>query len=117
MWDKALEVAEKHDRIHLRSTHFQMGRHFEMLGDYRAAVREFELAGCSKAEVPRMMFTAGKLEELERYITQSGTISFHYSLFIPTSFHACSYMQKYPGKRSYDEQVFLQPILKGDQGP
>lgn len=89
MWDRALEVAENHDRIHLRSTHFQMGRRFEMLGDYRAAVKEFELAGRSKTEVPRMMFNAGKLEELERYITQSGTMFFHF--FLPGSVSLYSY--------------------------
>ncbi|GMH43478.1 hypothetical protein BSKO_11400 [Bryopsis sp. KO-2023] len=71
-WGKALDVSEKHDRIHLKATHFQRGRDFEKTGDFRAAVQEFEKSGCHRIEVPRMLHEAGKTEGLERYIKQSG---------------------------------------------
>ena len=32
-WEKALEVAENHDRIHLRSTFYNFAKHLEKKGD------------------------------------------------------------------------------------
>ena len=65
-WDSALAVAERHDRIHLRATHFQLARHLESMDDPAGAVRHYEAAEAGAAEVPRMLYGAGELGELER---------------------------------------------------
>jgi hypothetical protein len=44
-------VAERHDRIHLKATHFQLARHLEAMGDPAGAVRHYEAAGTGAAEV------------------------------------------------------------------
>lgn len=81
MWDKALAIAGKHDRLQLKPTHFEMGRHYEGLGDYRSAVQEFEKSGCGKQEITKMMVKAGKTRELSKYIQQSGTGHFRMRIF------------------------------------
>lgn len=73
MWDRALAVAQKHVRLQLKPTHFEMGRHYERLGDYRSAVQEFEKTDCSKEEITRMMVKAGKTRELSKYVQESGS--------------------------------------------
>ena len=37
-WSKAIAVAERHDRIHLRSTYYNFARHCELSGDIGAAI-------------------------------------------------------------------------------
>lgn len=32
-WKKAMEIAENHDRVHLRTTYYQYAKHMEALGD------------------------------------------------------------------------------------
>ncbi len=39
-WEKALSVAEEHDRIHLKLTHHLYGKHLESIGDILGAVRQ-----------------------------------------------------------------------------
>ncbi|PNW79678.1 hypothetical protein CHLRE_08g362650v5 [Chlamydomonas reinhardtii] len=67
-WDKALEVAEKNDRIHLKSTHYAYGQFMERQGDMEGARKHYEAAGCGLVEVPRMLFEAEKFTELQNYI-------------------------------------------------
>eukprot|EP00192_Tetraselmis_astigmatica_P000931 CAMPEP_0117694304 /NCGR_PEP_ID=MMETSP0804-20121206/27375_1 /TAXON_ID=1074897 /ORGANISM="Tetraselmis astigmatica, Strain CCMP880" /LENGTH=1395 /DNA_ID=CAMNT_0005507981 /DNA_START=130 /DNA_END=4318 /DNA_ORIENTATION=+ len=67
-WDKALEVAEKYDRIHLRATHFSYAKQLELLRDYKGAIKEFELSNTHQDEVPRMMYETNQIDELEQYI-------------------------------------------------
>lgn len=77
-WEKAIAVAEEHDRINLKSTHFlvsaclwpgvccqftwafekrcarwflQYGKHLESIGDFGGAVREYELSNTHRVEV------------------------------------------------------------------
>lgn len=71
-WDKAIEVAERQDRIHLSSTHYAYAQHLERLGLWDQAVAAYERSGTHLAEVPRMMYEAGKLEELEAYVVRKG---------------------------------------------
>ena len=52
-WQKALEVAEHHDRIHLRSTFYNYAKHLESRYDLRGAITYYERSGTSKFEVPR----------------------------------------------------------------
>lgn len=67
-WTKALEVANSFDRIHLRETHFEYGRHLESMGDFKAAIANYEASGTHRKQVPRMLFEAERLDELESYI-------------------------------------------------
>jgi hypothetical protein len=72
-WDSALAVAERYDRIHLKATHFQLARHLESIDDPAGAVRHYEAADAGAAEVPRMLYGAGELGELERCGTAQRT--------------------------------------------
>eukprot|EP00951_Prasinocladus_malaysianus_P047108 scaffold648938_cov45-Prasinocladus_malaysianus.AAC.1 len=38
-WERALEVAEKYDRIHLRATHYAYAKQLEILQDYKGAIK------------------------------------------------------------------------------
>jgi len=67
-WTKALEVANSFDRIHLRETHFEYARHLESVGDFQAAIANYEASGTHRKQVPRMLSEAERLEDLESYI-------------------------------------------------
>lgn len=67
-WDKALEIAEKHDRIHLTSTHYVYARHLEDVGDMAAAQKQYESSKTAAYEIPRLLFQSGKIEDLEKYV-------------------------------------------------
>ena len=69
-WDKAIETATTHDRIHLKTTHHQYAKYLETIGDTAGAIRNFERADTYKAEVPRMLFDLQRMEDLEDYIMQ-----------------------------------------------
>lgn len=70
-WGKALSIASKHDRIHLRTTHYLFAKHLEALGDMKNAMKHYEKADAHRYEVPRMLFDAQDLDGLERYISGS----------------------------------------------
>jgi len=70
-WEKALSVAEKHDRIHLRSTHYSFAKHLESVGDLQGAIAEYEKADTAQHEVPRMLYQAQQLGDLEAYIEKT----------------------------------------------
>jgi len=67
-WDKALAVAQKHDRIHLKTTHYLYARHLESVGDTPGAIKHYELAEAHRYEVPRMLYDSQQLDDLEAYI-------------------------------------------------
>jgi len=69
-WDKALEVAEQHDRIHLRTTFYNYAKHLESLGDVPAAMAAYEKSHTHRQEIPRMLYESQQLIELERYIME-----------------------------------------------
>ncbi|CAK4724875.1 unnamed protein product [Aphanomyces euteiches] len=70
-WSKALEVAAKRDRIHLKTTHFAYAKHLEEEGNVKEAIRHFEHAGTAAKDVPRMLFSLGKLDMLNNYASKS----------------------------------------------
>eukprot|EP00795_Rhopilema_esculentum_P000551 gene551-10237_t len=39
-WSKALETAELHDRIHLRTTYYNYGKYLESVGNYAGAIQQ-----------------------------------------------------------------------------
>lgn len=68
--EEALEIAEKYDRINLKSTHHKLGKYYESIKDYPNAIEQYELSGSASTEVPRMMYNDMKLNDLERYVNQ-----------------------------------------------
>lgn len=67
-WETALEVAEKHDRINLKTTQFKQARHYETLQDIPAAIEAYEQSGTHREEVPRMLYQQFRQSDLERYV-------------------------------------------------
>ncbi|XP_074648558.1 intraflagellar transport protein 140 homolog [Tubulanus polymorphus] len=69
LWSKALETAERFDRVHLRTTYYNYGKHLESKGDINTAIPNFEKADTHRFEVPRMLFDDPQV--LEGYIMKT----------------------------------------------
>uniref|UniRef100_A0A4W2C3K4 Intraflagellar transport 140 n=1 Tax=Bos indicus x Bos taurus TaxID=30522 RepID=A0A4W2C3K4_BOBOX len=54
-WQRAIEVAERHDRMHLRTTYYNYARHLEASGDCSPALSYYEKSDTHRFEVPRML--------------------------------------------------------------
>ncbi|KAG1950959.1 intraflagellar transport protein 140 homolog isoform X2 [Pimephales promelas] len=54
-WQQAVETAETHDRIHLRTTYYSYAKHLEAMGDKTLALVYFEKSDTHRFEVPRML--------------------------------------------------------------
>ncbi|XP_075420628.1 intraflagellar transport protein 140 homolog isoform X2 [Tenrec ecaudatus] len=67
-WQKAMEVAERHDRIHLRTTYYNYAKHLEASSEHSLAVSYYEKSDTHRFEVPRML--AEDLHSLELYINR-----------------------------------------------
>ena len=65
-WDKALEVAENGDRIHLRSSFYNFAKHLESKNDIPGAIQNYERSGTHRFEVPRLLFEDWNV--LETYV-------------------------------------------------
>ena len=52
-WQQALDTAENHDRIHLRTTYYSYAKHLESTGDRTNAVAYYEKSDTHRFEVPR----------------------------------------------------------------
>ena len=71
IWDKAIKIAESHDKIHLKNTHHFYAKHLESVGDTSDAILHYELAQTHVTEVPRMLFELDRMDELESYVQRS----------------------------------------------
>ncbi|XP_047569112.1 intraflagellar transport protein 140 homolog [Lutra lutra] len=67
-WQKAVEVAELHDRIHLRATYYNYARHLEASADRGLALSYYEKSDTHRFEVPRML--SEDLQSLEMYVNK-----------------------------------------------
>nr|XP_006204453.1 intraflagellar transport protein 140 homolog isoform X1 [Vicugna pacos]XP_031542965.1 intraflagellar transport protein 140 homolog isoform X1 [Vicugna pacos]XP_031542966.1 intraflagellar transport protein 140 homolog isoform X1 [Vicugna pacos] len=67
-WQKAIEVAELHDRVHLRTTYYNYAKHLEASDDCSLALSYYEKSDTHRFEVPRML--AEDLRSLELYINK-----------------------------------------------
>eukprot|EP00755_Sulcionema_specki_P015940 Sspe_Gene.9975::Locus_3352_Transcript_1_1_Confidence_1.000_Length_4513::g.9975::m.9975/K19672/IFT140; intraflagellar transport protein 140 len=67
-WEQAIQTAEQFDRIHLRSIYYEYARNLEFQGNIDEAVKAYEKAKCHGFEVPRMMYNANMIEDLEKYV-------------------------------------------------
>lgn len=74
-WQKAMEVAEKHDRIHLRDTFYNYASYLEKEGEINAAIKLYEKSGTHHFEVPRMLFENQRA--LEAYVQKSKDPEIH----------------------------------------
>lgn len=70
-WDQAIEVATKFDRVHLKNTHHAYGKYLETKGKLQEAIDHFEHAGTHRVEVPRMLYAAHQIDDLQNYIDRS----------------------------------------------
>ncbi|XP_010618813.1 intraflagellar transport protein 140 homolog isoform X2 [Fukomys damarensis] len=67
-WQKAVEVAEQYDRVHLRTTYYNYAKHLEANSDCSLALSYYEKSDTHRFEVPRML--AEDLQSLELYINK-----------------------------------------------
>lgn len=67
-WNKALDLAQKHDRIHLKTTFYNYAKYLEEQKRYSEAIENFVKSGTHAFEVPRMLFD--QPEELEKFIRE-----------------------------------------------
>nr|XP_051686227.1 intraflagellar transport protein 140 homolog isoform X2 [Oryctolagus cuniculus] len=67
-WQKAMEVAERHDRVHLRTTYYNYARHLEASADRSLALSYYEKSDTHRFEVPRML--SEDLQALELYVNK-----------------------------------------------
>ncbi|KAH7689495.1 hypothetical protein AAVH_40505 [Aphelenchoides avenae] len=63
-WNEAFEVAEKHDRIHLRNTHYNYAKYLESVGAIEAGIDNYEKSQTHQFEVPRMLCEEPKALDL-----------------------------------------------------
>uniref|UniRef100_A0A8C5KRC3 Intraflagellar transport 140 n=1 Tax=Jaculus jaculus TaxID=51337 RepID=A0A8C5KRC3_JACJA len=54
-WQKAIEMAELHDRVHLRTTYYNYAKHLEASADCGLALSYYEKSDTHRFEVPRML--------------------------------------------------------------
>ncbi|XP_040032624.2 intraflagellar transport protein 140 homolog [Gasterosteus aculeatus] len=54
-WQRALETAENHDRIHLRTTYYNYAKYLESMDDKTLAIAYYEKSDTHRVEVPRML--------------------------------------------------------------
>lgn len=67
-WDSAISLAEAHDRIHLRTTHYVRARGLEAEGMTDTAIEHYQKAGTHRTDVPRMLFDLNRTSKLLEYI-------------------------------------------------
>eukprot|EP01013_Petalomonas_cantuscygni_P002994 TRINITY_DN1313_c0_g1_i1.p1 TRINITY_DN1313_c0_g1~~TRINITY_DN1313_c0_g1_i1.p1 ORF type:complete len:1450 (+),score=425.61 TRINITY_DN1313_c0_g1_i1:245-4594(+) len=67
-WDAALSSAERLDRIHLLSVHYEYARYLEQCGEVESAIAQYELSDTHRYEVPRMLFDLNRVPTLEKYV-------------------------------------------------
>ncbi|XP_043945229.1 intraflagellar transport protein 140 homolog [Protopterus annectens] len=67
-WEKGIETAEGHDRVHLRTTYYNFAKHLEAIGDRNLALTFYEKSDTHRFEAPRMLLE--DLQALEIYVNK-----------------------------------------------
>ncbi|XP_028905060.1 intraflagellar transport protein 140 homolog [Ornithorhynchus anatinus] len=67
-WQRAVSIAETHDRVHLRTTYYNYAKHLEAISDCTLALTYYEKSDTHRFEVPRML--AEDLQALELYVNK-----------------------------------------------
>ncbi|CAF0790150.1 unnamed protein product [Brachionus calyciflorus] len=71
LWAKAIDVANKNDRIHLRNTCYNYAKFCEERNDLAMAIDYFEKSDTHRVEVPRMFLERDDLVSLQKYTENS----------------------------------------------
>jgi intraflagellar transport protein 140 len=66
-WNKALEVANKFDKIHLRNTYYSYAKFCEERSELGRAIEFYEKSDTHRVEVPRMFLERDELISLQKY--------------------------------------------------
>ena len=66
-WDKALAVAERGDRVCLRTTHHKYAKYLESVGDLDHTIFHYKRVGTHHAEVVRLFLNYSVTDKVERY--------------------------------------------------
>jgi intraflagellar transport protein 140 len=66
-WPKALQIANKMDRIHLRNTCYNYAKFCEERNDLAMAIEYYEKSDTHRIEVPRMFLERDELPNLQKY--------------------------------------------------
>ena len=68
-----MEVAEKHDRLHLRATHYQFAKKCEWEHQTEEAIKHYEASKTNVFEVPRMLFDSPDV--LQKYVLEKDELA------------------------------------------
>ena len=71
-YDKAIETAEKNNRINLQNTYYRIAQHFEQIGDTEEAIKYYKLSGSGNKEIPRMLISLNLIDKLEETLKEEG---------------------------------------------
>jgi intraflagellar transport protein 140 len=74
-WEKAINLAQQHDRLHLKTTHYHYANYLESVGDVTDAIFHYEQSETFRTEIPRMLYSINQIEELEDYVQQSNDLT------------------------------------------
>jgi intraflagellar transport protein 140 len=66
-WPKALDIAKKFDRIHLRNTYYNFAKCSEERHDIGTAIEFYEKSDTHRVEIPRMFLERDELVNLQKY--------------------------------------------------
>lgn len=67
--DKALNIAETKDRIHLKNTEYNYAKQLEQDSNYKEAILHFERANTHRYDVPRMLLD--QADQLQLYMSKT----------------------------------------------
>lgn len=67
-WDEALAVAQKYNRINLKSTHYAMAKHYEALCEVDMAIKHYIESNTHRTEVPRMLSQMDMPDRLQEFV-------------------------------------------------
>jgi intraflagellar transport protein 140 len=100
-WDKALEVADMYDRIHLRTTCYNYAKFLESTGNFVEAIKFYERSNTHRFEVPRML--GDDIEKLQIYInnSQDKALSKWWAQYLESSGNLDMALQYYQSAKDY----------------
>ncbi|KAI5067086.1 hypothetical protein GOP47_0017614 [Adiantum capillus-veneris] len=76
-WEKSIEIALKYDHVNLKNVHHAYAKHLEAVGDMQMAIHQYELSNTHRYEVPRMLYSLGKVDDLKKYVVDKKDPSLH----------------------------------------
>ena len=72
-WEKALYIARHHDRLNFSTTHYKYANYLESIGDFEKAKVQYEQSQTQNVEVPRMLYDAKQIVQLQAYVKGAGS--------------------------------------------